>query len=85
MTIRPSTQANNLAILKQLISFLIPHGISFRNINDELLCAFLELLAKRVKSPATIKDYLSALSVTYQRMGLSTRPFKSDKIFAGYG
>lgn len=55
MAIRPTTHANNFAILKQLISFLAPHGISFRNINEELICAFLELLAKRVKSLATIK------------------------------
>lgn len=70
-----------MAILRQLIAFLVPYGISFKRVNDELVCAFLESLAKRVKSPATIKNYLSALSTTYNRMGLSTLPFKNDKVY----
>lgn len=64
-----------MAIFKQFVVFLAPFHISYRSINDELVCAFIEHIAERVKSPATIRNYVSALSVTYQRMRLCPHAF----------
>lgn len=73
--IRPGTHANNMSIFNQFVLFLREHKIYFRQINEEILCAYIEFLAERVRSPATIKNYLSALSATYARMGLSNSLF----------
>lgn len=60
--------------------FLRKHNIYFRDVNEELVCAYIELLADRVRSPATIKNYVSALSATYVRMGLSSQSFSHYKV-----
>lgn len=60
--------------------FLRSHRIYFREINEEVVCAYIELLAERVRSPATIKNYVSALSATYARMGLSSQPFSHIRV-----
>lgn len=48
--------------------------------NEELVCAYIELLAERVRSPATIKNYVSALSATYVRMGLPAEAFSHYRV-----
>lgn len=46
LPIRPSTWANNMVIFRRFVVFLDPFNISFRAINDELICAFLSILLK---------------------------------------
>lgn len=70
MAIRPGTRANNASILKQFVTFLVHHGQSFRHINSEIVCAYVEYLLERIKSPNTVKNYLSALNTMYIRMNL---------------
>lgn len=49
--------------------------VSFKAIDHEVICAYVEVLADRVRSPATIKNYISSLSSTYKRMGICTNAF----------
>lgn len=80
LDIRPGTMSNNLMILRQFVSFLRNHNLVFTNINEEIVCCYVEHLTKRLKSPATIKNYLSGLSATYQRMGLDNDIFSHLKV-----
>lgn len=72
---RPGTETNNRAILNQFIRFLCHHRLSFKYINHEIICAYIEQLVSQVRSPATIRNYISALSVMYQRMKITPQVF----------
>lgn len=80
MGIRPGTLTNNLMILRQFVSFLCKHNLIFTDVNEEVLCCYIDYLTKRLKSPATIKNYLSGLSATYQCMGLDNQIFYHVKL-----
>lgn len=80
LDIRPGTYANNIAIFNQFVIFLRYHNIYFRDVDEEVVCAYIELLAERVRSPATIKNYIAALSATYTRMGLPSTPFAHYRV-----
>lgn len=67
-------------MLRAFITFLVKHGFDFLRVDEEVLCAYLEVLAKRVKSPATVRNYLSALSASYDRMGLSIQSFSHSRV-----
>lgn len=75
MANRPGTEVNNKAILNQFIRFMCHHNLCFKNIDNEIICAYIEKLVTQVKSPATIRNYISALSVMYQRMRISPHVF----------
>lgn len=75
MAIRPGTHANNQSILKQFITFLVAHGQSFKSISNEIVCAYIEYLLERIKSPMTVKNYISALNTMYLRMGICDAVF----------
>lgn len=77
---RPGTENNNRAVLKQFIRFLCNHGLSFRLINEEIICAYIENLVHQVRSPATVRNYLSALTVMYQRMNLNYHSFYHHRV-----
>lgn len=48
--------------------------------HPEIICMFLEECLQTVKSPATIRNYVSALSSAYRQMGLDPAPFSSFKV-----
>lgn len=54
--------------------------MSFKSIDNEVVCAYVEVLAERLKSPATIKNYISALNITYRRMGICPHAFIHDSV-----
>lgn len=78
--LRPSTENNNRAVLNQFITFLRSHSIYFRVINHEIVCAYIEYVASRVKSPKTIRNYISAITQMYVRMDLDDSPFRHHKV-----
>lgn len=45
-----------------------------------MICAYVEVLADRLGSPASIKNYISALRVTYRRMSLCPHAFAHDSV-----
>lgn len=49
--------------------------MSFKVIYHEIICAYIEKLADQVRSPATIRNYISALSVMYNRMKITPHVF----------
>lgn len=70
---RPGTVANHKSILaKCRIDFMSPH--------PEVICMFLEECLQTVKSPGTIRNYVSALSSAYKQMGLDSSPFMSFRV-----
>lgn len=75
MARRPATENNNLSILRQFVVFLCQNALSFKSIDHEIICAYIEKLADRVKSPATIRNYISSLHVLYIRMNLPAQAF----------
>lgn len=75
MARRPATEANNLSVFRQFVTFLCENSLSFRTIDHKILCAYIELVADRVKSPATIRNYISSLYGLYIRMGLPCKCF----------
>lgn len=56
------------------------HNMSFKNINHEIICAYIEKLVSQVHSPNTIRNYISALSVMYDRMKISPHVFQHFEI-----
>lgn len=72
---RPGTEVNNRNILNQFIRFMCHHRLCFKSINSEIICAYIEKLVTQVKSPATIRNYISALNVMYQRMNIRPHVF----------
>lgn len=80
LDIRPGTLNNNMMIFKQFVRFLRKHHLVFTDINEEVLCCYAEHLTKQVRSPATIKNYMSALAATYERMGLDNHIFYHVKV-----
>lgn len=77
---RPGTQANHRATLKAFVSFLTQHRISFLEPTDESICAFLEHSLGTAKSPASIKNIVSALASCYRQMGLCDQVFVTFKV-----
>lgn len=75
MANRPGTENNNRAVLNQFIRFMCHHRLSFKRINSEIICAYIEKLVRQVRSPATIRNYISALTVMYQRMKIRPHVF----------
>lgn len=80
MAIRPGTQKNHRSVLRAFVTFLTNHGISFFNVTDEIVCIYCEYCLQTVKSPATIQNYVGALTTCYRRMGLDITPFQSYKV-----
>lgn len=80
MAIRPGTHANNTSILTQFITFLVGHGQSFKMVNDEIVCAYIEYLLERIKSPNTVKNYISALNTMYVRMDICPSVFTHHNV-----
>lgn len=69
-----------MAILNQFVYFLCQHSLYFRYIDEEIVCAYIEKLGERMRSPVTIKNYISGLSATYARMQLPTYPFTHTRV-----
>lgn len=53
---------------------------SFKTPHPEMICMFIEQCLQTVKSPATIRNYISSLSSAYRQMGLDPSPFLSFKV-----
>lgn len=49
-------------------------------ISDEIVCIYFEKCLQTVKSPATVQNYLGALSSCYKRMGLDASVFDAYKV-----
>lgn len=78
--LRPGTRSNHKSALSAFVEFLARHSIDFLDPSDEIICAYFELCIKRVKSPATVRNYASSLSSAYSRMGLDNSVFSSPKV-----
>lgn len=80
MAVRPGTQRNHRSILSAFVAFLEKHHLSFLRVSDEIVCIYLEYCLKSVRSPATIQNYVGALTTCYKTMGLDESPFQSFKV-----
>lgn len=80
--LRPGTRSNHKSALSSFVEFLARHSIDFMAPSHEIICAYFELCIKRVKSPATVRNYASSLSSAYNRMGLDNSVFSSSKVRA---
>lgn len=69
-----------MSILRQFIVFLTSSKISFKSIDEEVLCAYIEVIADRVKSPDTVRNYVSALHGLYTRMGFCANIFAHHSV-----
>lgn len=78
--LRPGTRANHLSTLKAFVRFLTIHRIDFTCPTDESVCAFLESCLTTVKSPSTIRNYVSSLASAYRTMGLDAQVFVAFKV-----
>lgn len=78
--LRPGTLSNHRSVLSAFVEFLASHRLDFTQPSDEIICAYFELCLKTVRSPATVRNYASALSSAYSRMGLDNSVFSSPKV-----
>lgn len=61
--------------MTQFVRFLVSHGQSFKAINSEIGCGYIEFLLERIKSPSTVKNYISSLNTIYRRMAVCPGTF----------
>lgn len=78
--LRPGTCANHLSTLKAFVKFLTTYRIDFMSPTDESVCAYLENCLRTVKSPSTVRNYVSSLASAYRRMGLDAEVFNTYKV-----
>lgn len=78
--LRPGTKNNHRSILMKFIKFNARCGFHFYNPPSHVVCMFIEECLQSVRTSSTIKNYISALSSCYLRMGLNPRPFYSFKV-----
>lgn len=78
--LRPSTQSNHKSILSKFVRFVARCRADFKSPQPEIICMFLEQCLGSVKSPATARNYISALTSAYNRMGLDSSPFSRFKV-----
>lgn len=78
--LRRGTINNHKSVLTKFVRFLARAEASFLCPTQELLCMFLEECMETARSPATAKNYVSALSSCYKRMGLDPSVFESFKV-----
>lgn len=80
MELRPGTVQNNNSILAQFLLFLRRYNLYFRNINEEIVCCYIEVLTDRLRSPMSVRNYIGALGATYVRMGLDAAHFQHHRV-----
>lgn len=77
---RPGTTSYHKSVLAKFVRFTAKFKLSFTEPHPEIICMFLEQCLQTVKSPATIRNYVSALSSAYRQMGLDASPFLSFRV-----
>lgn len=77
---RPGTTANHKSVVTKFVRFMARSKSSFKAPHPEMISMFIEQCLQTVKSPATIRNYVSSLSSAYRQMGLDPSPFSSFKV-----
>lgn len=72
--------ANHRSILTKFVRFCHRCDIDFTTPTDECICMFFEECLETVKSPATIKNYTSALTSCYRQMGIPCDQFEAFRV-----
>ena len=67
---RPGTKANQRSQIKSYLSFCISHGLKYRNPSVDTLCVYAEYLAHKLTSPKSVKNYLGAVQLYHNYIGL---------------
>ena len=67
---RPGTKANQRSQIKSYLSFCISHGLEYRNPSVDTLCVYAEYLAHKLTSPKSVKNYLGAVQLYHNYIGL---------------
>lgn len=80
MTFRPGTRSNHHSVLAKFVRFCARFDIEFSAPSDETICMFFEHCLENVKSPATARNYSSALASCYNQMGLDSSPFQAYRV-----
>lgn len=78
--LRPGTVANHRSILTKFVRFCHRCDVDFTSPTDQCICMFFEDCLDTVKSPATIKNYTSALASCYRQMGLNPLRFEAFRV-----
>lgn len=77
---RPGTIANHRSVVTKFVRFTAQFNLSFKRPDPEVICMFIEQCLQTVRSPATIRNYVSGLTSAYRQMGLDPSPFLSFKV-----
>ena len=67
---RPGTRANHRCQVASFINFCTNHNLQFLNPSVDTLCVYTEYLAQKFSSPTSVKNYLSAVKLLHNLLGL---------------
>ena len=66
----PGTKANQRSQIKSYLTFCISHGLEYKNPSVDTLCIYAENLATKLTSAKSIKNYLGAIQLYHNHLGL---------------
>ena len=67
-------------MFRDFLAFLITSRLTILQVNTIHLLAFMEFLAQQTMSSSNIVNYMAAIRAMYILHGLSTAPFKDDRL-----
>ena len=78
--VRPGTEANHKTALRSFTHFCEKYHLKYYDVDEDMICVYMEELLQTVSSPATVNNYISSLKVLFKRMKRDITPFTSDKV-----
>jgi integrase len=77
---RPGTQRNHDTQLKMYFQFCSTYNVSTLQPSQQDICLYLEFLARRFKSPQSVKNYLSAVTLYHKQKDISCEALSTFKV-----
>ena len=77
---RPGTLNNHRCYFETYIHFCMHHGLADINPSTDTICMYAEFLARRFKSPKSVKNYISGVRLLHKYVSVEAPALRSFEL-----